>query len=101
MNKFLLLLFFPLICFATDLSIDRDAIQRRIAPVGKVNIDEAMQIVDELTPEPERGGVLIYEQFCVACHASGAANAPILGDTAEWNKRFTAVKNNIQVFIPR
>ncbi len=29
-------------------------------------------------------GVKIYQQVCVACHASGAANAPKTGDKARW-----------------
>lgn len=28
-----------------------------------------------------------YNQSCIACHASGAANAPRTGDAAAWAKR--------------
>jgi cytochrome c5 len=32
-------------------------------------------------------GEQIYNQFCVACHAVGVANAPKLGDVAAWADR--------------
>ena len=35
-------------------------------------------------------GKAIYEKTCVACHASGVANAPKLGDKAAWAPRIAA-----------
>lgn len=32
-------------------------------------------------------GKAIYSKSCIACHASGAAGAPRLGDKAAWEKR--------------
>ena len=32
-------------------------------------------------------GKAVYEKTCVACHASGVANAPKLGDRAAWAPR--------------
>lgn len=32
----------------------------------------------------DRGGEQIYEEVCSACHATGAAEAPKLGDEDEW-----------------
>lgn len=32
-------------------------------------------------------GKAVYNQTCVACHASGVANAPKLGDKAAWGAR--------------
>jgi cytochrome c5 len=37
-------------------------------------------------------GKAIYESTCVACHASGVANAPKLGDKAAWGARTGAGK---------
>lgn len=37
-------------------------------------------------------GKAIYESTCVACHASGVANAPKLGDKAAWGPRIAAGK---------
>ena len=33
------------------------------------------------------GGAAIYQQACVACHATGVAGAPKLGDKAAWAPR--------------
>ena len=33
------------------------------------------------------GGAAIYQQACVACHATGVAGAPKLGDKAAWEAR--------------
>lgn len=35
-------------------------------------------------------GKAVYDQTCVACHASGVANAPKLGDKAAWAPRIGA-----------
>lgn len=32
-------------------------------------------------------GELTYRRFCLSCHGSGAAGAPRVGDTAEWEAR--------------
>jgi len=40
-----------------------------------------------------------YQQSCFACHASGAAGAPILGDSEAWESRMEkgmdAIMNNV------
>lgn len=35
----------------------------------------------------DRTGEEVYKTKCAVCHASGAANAPKLGDAAAWNSR--------------
>lgn len=35
-------------------------------------------------------GKAVYDKTCVACHASGVANAPKLGDKAAWAPRIAA-----------
>ena len=37
-------------------------------------------------------GKAVYEKTCVACHASGVANAPKLGDKAAWGPRVATGK---------
>jgi len=37
-------------------------------------------------------GAAIYQQACFACHATGAANAPKLGDKAAWAPRLPSGK---------
>jgi cytochrome c5 len=34
-----------------------------------------------------RSGEEVYSKTCVACHSTGAAGAPILGDVAAWSPR--------------
>jgi cytochrome c5 len=38
-------------------------------------------------------GKAVYEATCVACHASGVANAPKLGDKAAWAPRVATGKD--------
>lgn len=35
-------------------------------------------------------GDVIYRQVCAACHATGVAGAPKLGDKADWARRLVA-----------
>ena len=37
-------------------------------------------------------GKAVYDKTCVACHASGVANAPKLGDKAAWAPRMATGK---------
>jgi cytochrome c5 len=32
-------------------------------------------------------GKAVYDKFCIACHATGAADAPLLGNAAAWQPR--------------
>jgi len=54
----------------------------RIAPVAKLEMAKA-----KVAGAPERTGEQIYASACVACHGSGAAGAPKMGDTAAWKPR--------------
>jgi cytochrome c5 len=38
-------------------------------------------------------GKAVYDATCVACHASGVANAPKLGDKAAWGPRAATGKD--------
>lgn len=54
-------------------------------------------------------GKAVYDKVCVACHATGVANAPKFGDKAAWEPRvgagkdalLTSVKNGKGVMPPR
>lgn len=68
-------------------------VEKRIQPVGQISFGEAGAMAE---PEPElvevamadpRGGEEVYNSACVACHSTGVANAPKLGDTAAWEPR--------------
>lgn len=68
-----------------------EAIAERIKPVGKV-------VVAGSTPAPAAApaaggaapGEALYNKSCAACHGTGAANAPKLGDKAAWEPRVSA-----------
>ncbi|MGV6827625.1 MAG: c-type cytochrome [bacterium] len=58
-----------------------------IAPVGKVRIEgEASADVPAEAAAP-KSGAEVYAASCAACHNTGAAGAPKLGDAAAWNDR--------------
>jgi cytochrome c5 len=46
-----------------------------------------------LPPALAADGKAVYDKTCVACHASGVANAPKLGDKAAWAPRVATGKD--------
>jgi cytochrome c5 len=58
-----------------------EAVAKRLQPVGMV------EIRDMSSPAAARTGEQVYQAQCAACHATGAANAPKLGDAAAWGPR--------------
>lgn len=68
-------------------------------PVTQAETPVAEPVPAQETPvsEPQPGPVVaanepmsgeaVYKKTCMACHASGAANAPKLGDKAAWQPR--------------
>jgi len=64
---------------ALGVSNPEEAIASRIQKVGAVQIKDANQ--------PLKTGEAVYAAQCAACHTSGAAGAPKLGDTAAWSPR--------------
>ncbi|MEM8660934.1 MAG: c-type cytochrome [Pseudomonadota bacterium] len=76
---------------AVELSdAQRAAIEERIAPVGKVCLvgdtdcggGGAMAVA-----AGPRSGQEVYDAACMACHTSGVAGAPMLGDVDAWAPR--------------
>ncbi len=58
-----------------------DAVGKRIQPVGRIEIKDASDVAMLKTGEQ------VYTTQCLACHASGAAGAPKLGDEGLWAPR--------------
>ena len=56
------------------------AIAQRLKPVGEV------EVVDASAPKVDKTGKEVVAAVCGACHASGALNAPKIGDKAAWGK---------------
>ena len=55
------------------------AIAERIQKVGMVEVRDANR--------PLKGGEEVFKAQCAACHATGAAGAPKMGDEAAWSAR--------------
>lgn len=62
--------------------VDEEAVNQRILPVAQVSIATASGGAGV-----ERTGEQLYQATCVACHGTGAAGAPKLGDNAAWAPR--------------
>ena len=50
-------------------------------------------IATAVSPALAADGKAVYDRTCVACHASGVANAPKLGDKAAWAPRIATGKD--------
>ena len=75
---------------AVDLTeAQRAAIEERIKPVGQSCLvgDSSCASAGAVVASAPRSGEEVYNAACVACHASGAAGAPIYGDVAAWSDR--------------
>lgn len=96
-----------LVIIATKLTSDvteykpDEVVVENIKPVGEVYI--AGESEPEAAPAPApaadaaataaagpKSGEQVYNSNCVACHGTGAAGAPKLGDTAAWAPRIAA-----------
>lgn len=58
-----------------------EAVAQRIRPVGVVSIKDVSD------PGAMKPGDQVYAAQCAACHATGAAGAPKVGDAAAWEPR--------------
>jgi len=68
-------------------------VAERIAPIGEVSFGGAGEMatmpeasVEVATATPQSGEE-VYQTACVACHSTGAAGAPKVGDAAAWQPR--------------
>ena len=61
-----------------DPAYSEEAVAKRLKPVGEVVIAQAP------TAAGEKTGQQVVQAVCSACHATGALNAPKIGDAARW-----------------
>lgn len=78
-------------------SLAPEAVAARLKPVA----DEGFTLVDANAPKQLMTGAAVYKATCAACHDTGAAGAPKLGDNGAWAPRLskgqaTVVKNAIE-----
>ena len=68
-----------------------EAVAARIAPVGELNTGPAIEPVAAPAPVAAatgaRSGKDVFQASCFACHGTGAAGAPKVGDAAAWGPR--------------
>ena len=71
----------------------RAAIAERIEPIGKVNVTggapggPATAEAAAATVGGQRSGAAVYAAVCMACHSTGVAESPRIGDKAAWAPR--------------
>lgn len=75
-----------------------EALAARIGPVAKLQLEGAAAVAPAAAAAPKvaavaaapakaKDGKSVYDTVCMACHMTGAANAPKLGDKAAWAPR--------------
>ena len=60
-----------------------EAVAARIKPVA----DDGFTLKDANAPKVLKTGDEVYKMACAACHATGAAGAPKMGDAGAWSAR--------------
>ena len=55
-----------------------EAVAARLKPIGQV------EVTDPNAPKVAKSGKEVVDAVCSACHATGALNAPKIGDKAAW-----------------
>lgn len=63
---------------------DPAAVEARIRPVA------TLEFRDANAPKQYLSGEEVYKSSCIACHGSGVAGAPKVGDAAAWKARIGA-----------
>ncbi len=75
-----------------------EALAARLGPVAKLQLEGAAPVAAPAAGGPKvaavaaapakaKDGKTVYDTVCMACHMTGAANAPKLGDKAAWAPR--------------
>jgi cytochrome c5 len=98
LNKFLLITLTSALlwgCGSSDDALELTANQEqlvaeRIAPDGHLSMaGQVASVSSSASAGVARSGADIYATNCIACHSSGVAGAPILGDVAAWSARLS------------
>ena len=81
---------------ASETSIENAAVDSTSSTLLQGNTNDSAQAAKEQpssTGTSADSGKKLYEQACVACHATGAAGAPKLGDKTAWDARISTGKD--------
>ena len=93
----LVTLFTPRSAFAEDARMTA-SIEERIKPVGQVRTGPITAAAAEASNSGGAAKVdaaATYQSACFACHGTGAAGAPKLGDKAAWGPRISKGKDTL------
>lgn len=78
----------------TTMASNADDIQQRVKKIGKLNIGDAAPPApaapvdsSESAAPAQISGADLYQANCFACHGTGAAGSPILGQADVWAPR--------------
>ena len=79
---------------------DSRAIAERIRPIGEVAIGQVpsgggISIISTANAAGDDKGKGVFDRACVACHGSGVAGAPKLGDKAAWKGRIAQAPDTL------
>ena len=80
----------PAFVMAADLTkAQRAAIEDRIKPYSQVCVagDDSCAAAGSAAVAASRSGEEVYNSACMACHTTGAAGAPTVGDAVAWADR--------------
>lgn len=66
-------------------------VEANIKPVAKVNVGDVAPVAASVSADPKE----TYQSACFACHGTGAAGAPKLGDKAAWKSRISQGKSKL------
>ena len=86
------IVFVSLLISTIAVAEDRQAILARIAPIGKVDVEQ--KAVTSVKSEA-LSGKQVYDISCMACHETGAAGAPKLNDKNAWAPRVKQGKKTL------
>lgn len=64
-------------------AMTEEAIAQRLKPVAQIAFEDAN------APKVLKAGAEVYSAACAACHTTGAAGAPKLGDEGQWSGRLS------------
>ena len=66
-------------------------VEANIKPVAKVNVGDVAPAAPAVSADPKE----TYQSACFACHGTGAAGAPKLGDKGAWKSRIAQGKSTL------
>ena len=73
---------------------------QRIVPSGKTNLASNPTIkqdviVASVSESKAFSGEEVYNNVCMSCHTSGAAGAPVIGNSNQWSDRLSKGKDTL------